>query len=1219
MATKHNHLITAFFAFLIFASAFYQSPLAKDSSSQPDQTNKSSKNQLVPITLQLKWYHQFQFAGYYIAKEKGYYEEVGLDVTLEEYDPKKPILDEVLSQRAEYGVSGSDLLLDRVNGQPVVVLAALFQHSPVVVISKKESGITTPQDLKDRKLAISKSVEMAIPAMLYYEGISFDQIEIVNPTWNPNQLGNDDVDALAGYITNQPFNLYEQGHELNIIYPHKYGAHFYGDCLFTSENELKKNPKRVEAFLNASLKGWKYAMANPKEVVDLILAKYGSKRSRAHLEYEAAAMKELILPDLVEIGHMNPGRWQNMVKIFSDLGVIEKEVSLEGFLYEKPSDADEWKRTLGLVVLISAIVFGFSIAILVFFNWRLKKAVDTRTAELQEEIENHKKAEKQLAASETRLSEAQQIARLGNWQWNMEDDSAFWNDQCFKIAGIDVSDSIPSREWILNRVHPDDRDLFSRTINSAIYKQTALELSCRIILDDGKIRHISLIGRPTKIENNKVTEMEGTVQDITVLKETEAELKRNLNVLNAIYDGSTAVIYLKDLEGRYVTINQAGLEIHKKPLEFIQGKRDADLFNAESTACIEKVDQLVLKTKQPVTEEEITNEQNGSVRYWVSSKSPYFDEHGNVIGIIGHSNDITELKAAERALKKEIEIAGVLTELYPPLISGRVGISDISQLILDNAKNLTKSEHGYVSSIDPVTKDNLGHTLTEMMKGQCQVSENNTIAFPVGKDGVYPALWGYCLNSKQPFYTNQPNEHEAAKGLPEGHIPLERFLSVPVILGDELVGQIALSNKAENYTDEDLDTITRLASFYGLAIQRLRTENQLREAKEAAEVSDKAKSQFLANMSHELRTPLNAVIGFSEVLQREYYGPLNEKQTKYVEDIHVSGKHLLNLINDVLDLSKIEAGKDELDYTTFQIEEIFESSLTMVKERASAHKIKLELELDDSIRGKQITADSRKLKQVVFNLLSNATKFTRDFGSITLKAKLEQNTLSVNVIDTGIGIELDEQDKVFDQFYQIRDKETGKPPGTGLGLNLVKNLVELQKGKIWVASEGLGKGSNFGFSIPVIEQTISLNSNENPHNVHSHNKPSQPAGRSNSKLVLIVDDEASNMRLMKDVCELAGVPALEAYNGVTAVEKAKEFKPDLILMDIQMPEMDGYEATRVLKNDPETARIPIVAVTAFAMIGDEQKAYDAGCDGYISKPIDFDKTLKTIQKYIKDV
>lgn len=249
--------------------------------------------------------------------------------------------------------------------------------------------------------------------------------------------------------------------------------------------------------------------------------------------------------------------------------------------------------------------------------------------------------------------------------------------------------------------------------------------------------------------------------------------------------------------------------------------------------------------------------------------------------------------------------------------------------------------------------------------------------------------------------------------------------------------------------------------------ERKLVEKELKLEKERAEGASRSKSDFLANMSHELRTPLNAIIGFAQVLGDRYFGELNRKQSEYIKDIQTSGEHLLGLINDILDIAKIEAGRMDLELSAVRVKDLLEHSFIMIKERCTRHRISLNLRVEDSVNGLEIKADIRKLKQVLYNLLSNASKFTPDGGFIALEADKEKDKVIISVSDSGIGIASEHLTKIFEEFYQVKGGTRDKTPGTGLGLSLSRKIVEMHGGRIWAESQGEGKGSRFIFELPI--------------------------------------------------------------------------------------------------------------------------------------------------------
>ncbi len=321
-------------------------------------------SELQPVTLQLKWKHQFQFAGYYVAQEKGYYRQAGLEVRFLEARPGREPIDAVLAGEAEYGVGTSDLLLYRARGVPVVVLGVLFQHSPLTLVALKDSGISSVHDLVDRKVMIEPhSAELL--AFLTREGVPPARLRQQVHSFDVDDLLGGTVDAMSVYSTDEPWALAVARTAYVAFSPREAGVDFYGDNLFTTQAEVSAHPDRVKAFRDASFRGWKEAMEHPAETVDLILAKYPTAKSRDQLLFEAEQMKSLIQPELVEPGYMHAGRWEHMASVYLELGMLQREVPMAGFLYATGPAVPSWVGW-ALAALAALTVLGGSAAGLVF-------------------------------------------------------------------------------------------------------------------------------------------------------------------------------------------------------------------------------------------------------------------------------------------------------------------------------------------------------------------------------------------------------------------------------------------------------------------------------------------------------------------------------------------------------------------------------------------------------------------------------------------------------------------------------------------------------------------------------------------------------------------------------------------------------------------------------------------------------------------------------------
>jgi ABC-type nitrate/sulfonate/bicarbonate transport system substrate-binding protein len=373
------------------------------------------------ITLQLKWQHQFQFAGYYAAKEKGYYKEAGLDVTIKEASQGQNIVQSVLSGSAEYGVGTSELILWRSKGAPVVVLGVVYQHSPLCFMAPKGGQVRSIHDLFGKKVMIEEgSAELF--AYLKKEHIDKNKLQQLQHSFNPDDLINGMAEAMSVYSTDEPYYLASRKIPFTLYSPRESGIDFYGDNLFTSENETSAHPQRAKAFLAASMKGWVYAMSHKEEIVGLILQKYNTQnKTKEQLLYEAVQMESLIYTDVVKIGYMHEGRWQHIADAYKELGMMDKDIKLADFLYDENAHKEKTYKYIGVVL--------FLIALAACIAW-------VRHFIINQELKNRVKAEEeQNMVKDILLQEVAKRAEIGNMVANI---SHQWREPLSRIGSINL-------------------------------------------------------------------------------------------------------------------------------------------------------------------------------------------------------------------------------------------------------------------------------------------------------------------------------------------------------------------------------------------------------------------------------------------------------------------------------------------------------------------------------------------------------------------------------------------------------------------------------------------------------------------------------------------------------------------------------------------------------------------------------------------------------------
>lgn len=476
---------------------------------------------LEPITMQIRWHHQFQFAGYYAALEKGFYRDVGLDVRIVAGSPERNPVSEVLAGRAQYGEANSELLYHYLQGEPLVSLAAIFQHSPSVLLTLDSSNIHTPQDMIGRKvMMVGGSEDVDFLAMLANEGVSIEQLNIQQSSYNIQDLIDGKTELFNAYLTNEPFYLKERGYQGFAIKPARYGIDFYSDILFTTQSEIDAHPQRVKRFREATIEGWRYAMSHREEIIELLLNKYETKKSRSHLEFEAAAMDGLILPELIPIGNINKGRFEHMAKTMERFNLVRPGYSLDNFFYDPNPQIDLklfWQVTAVILSLLILAVLTMTVL------WRFNKR-------MHNEIQIRQQVEKDLLQSEshfrTIINNLQDVYYRADTQGNLvaispsvKDVMGYTEEECI---GKNIADYY---------VAPFTRESFLKALKLANGNLKGYEL--KILKRDNSVSWVSANSQFI-IHEGEVTGVEGTIRDITALKQHQEQYK-----LMALHDPLT--------------------------------------------------------------------------------------------------------------------------------------------------------------------------------------------------------------------------------------------------------------------------------------------------------------------------------------------------------------------------------------------------------------------------------------------------------------------------------------------------------------------------------------------------------------------------------------------------------------------------------------------------------------------------------------------------------
>ncbi|MEH1856854.1 MAG: PAS domain S-box protein [Nostoc sp.] len=723
----------------------------------------------------------------------------------------------------------------------------------------------------------------------------------------------------------------------------------------------------------------------------------------------------------------------------------------------------------------------------------------------------------------------------------------------------------------LDPIHSHDRASSTEAWNAAVANRGIYQTEYRLRGKDGTYRYFSVCGAPVLEEDGSIREWIGACTDIHDRKLAEAENQRLMDMLNH----SSDAIIVRDMSDKISHWNQGAERLYGWMREEVKDQ------------CIQAfIKKTFLKPKEEIVAElleqgnwegeveHLTHE--GKLITVQSRWTLQRDISGQPCAVLEINTDITARKQAEIALRQLNQELEARVEERTAALQNTLAEAQGLNAILDNLADglLVADTAGQITHFNP----------------------------------AFLAMYGLTASALNGHYRELPISGLADLVARTQSHPGEVF-SAEVALTKERIGQAVATAIFKKTADAEPSTCFGSA----LLIRDVTAEKEI----------DQMKTDFISTVSHELRTPLTSVLGFASIIQEKLETDVFpmistedrklQKTIKRVADnlniIVSEAERLTSLINDVLDIAKMEAGKVEWQMQPIDPSELLDWATNSTAGLFETNGLQLVSEIEPGLP--QIVGDRNRLLQVLINLISNAVKFTES-GCVTCRVKQENDGVCISVIDTGIGIAPEDQPKVFEKFRQVGDTLTDKPKGTGLGLPICKQIVDHHGGRIWVESEP-GKGSIFSFIIPTYtsdqKNTANLNLDTLVKQLKEHVITKNAVLNQNRKTILVVDDDANIRELLRQQLENEGYNVREGKDGMDAIHQIKTARPDLILLDVMMPQINGFDVAAVLKNDPQTADIPIIILS---IIENKERGYHIGIDRYLTKPIDTEKLLNEI-------
>lgn len=774
------------------------------------------------------------------------------------------------------------------------------------------------------------------------------------------------------------------------------------------------------------------------------------------------------------------------------------------------------------------------------------------TSQKTDEIEL-KKSKEELEHVKNLLNIAGEMARVGGWEIDVKRNTLTWTKEVFKIHEVD-EDFTPTIEKAIDFYDETSKGIIQNAVNEALNKGIPFNVELGVITAKGNHKYIKALGKVAKDSQGKIEFIYGSFQDITDEKTSKDNLLKTKEMLSSIINNTNDFIWSVD------PVNFGLLEFNNRLYNNFLNTRGIYVNGGMTPKDIYPTDDFIETWKslykKALKEGSYTTEYKGRTGpHTMELNFNLLKKDNEIIGISVFGRDVSERKQAEANLikaKEEIE-------------ASEIKFKSISDETMDGI-TLCTMDGNYIY-VNKAFCEITGYEEEELLK-------MNVYDFKVSED--------------------DSNSFNSTKEKAITHIQSKKLR-----IKNEIIIYADINGKKIKIGNQDF-----ILGVVRDVTDRVKKENELIIAKELAEKANKAKSEFLSNMSHEIRTPMNGMLGFLDIL---YSGEENSEKKECLEIIKKTSDQLLNIVNDILSLSKIEAGKYISQESKVELLKVTEKIIKYYAEQLKAKNVEFIYKYDSEIK-QIIKIDEKSYLQILNNLLSNAIKFTSKGYVELLINKYSENKIKIVIKDTGIGINEEKKKKLFEPFDQGEHYLTKQFGGTGLGLSIVKRIVDLLNGEIEINTEE-GKGTEFIITLPFESCVEDCNIDDN--------KSINNISDDRSIKIISAEDVEINQKLLEIMIKDRKWTFKKVYNGKELIDELDKEKYDLILMDIQMPVMNGYEATRIIRKNEKYGTIPIIALSAYAFEENIKEIFDAGVDEYLSKPLKKEDLISKIINLIK--